>query len=403
MGNKRLHNLDISEDALERRSNDIARRVEKQGVVTNGPAAVESLSLDPNEIAIAGEFRGREDDLDTIMAAEVEDLFDADDIEAVAYHDVADPDAADGYYTLSNVSTSAPDPRLTDSTKFDGRATRVGTRSDYHRAVQTASTTVGSPFGSGTPHVAVPLTGRMTQWVDRVSGESIWATPATTVTTEFGGVELFDPTSSPYDQSELVYDVPYQDDGAVDVRVWDDYNRPLEATAGTGSKTLGGNTFGGNTFGGTTTEQETVVGNRWRQVFRTNHQFVGRGVLETGRLQLVCDETGNRLSAGRWNPDTDRYERVSLPNSEWRLFDLDIRAIGAARIEAQLAFTRLDQDGIETVQVSLQRGLDGALIWRRDGLDPLPSGLQVRLEPIALDADVDLSPTKTLRATTEVA
>ena len=403
MGNKRLHNLDISEDALERRSNDISRQIQKQGVVTDGPSSVESIATDPNELTLAGEFRGREDDLDTIMAAEVEDLFDAGGIEEVAYHDVANPDAADGYYTAENVSTSAPDPRLTDSTAFDGRLTRVGTRADYHRAVQTASTTVGSPFGSGTPHVAVPSTGRMTQWVDRVSGDSVWATPATTVTTEFGDVDLYTPSASPYDQTELVYDVPYSDDGGLDVRVWDDYNRPLQATAGTGSKTFGGNTFGGDTFGGETTEQEILVGTRWRQVFRTNHQFVGKAILETGRLQLVCDETGDRLAAGRWDSDDSHYARVELPNSDWRLFDLDIRRIGAARIDAQLAFSQRASNGIETVQVSLQRGLDGALIWRRDGLDPLPTGLQERLDPIALAKDVDLSPTKTLRATTEVA
>lgn len=403
MGNKRLHTLDISEDALERRSNDVSRQIQKQGVVTDGPSSVESIATDPNELRLAGEFRGREDDLDTIMAAEVEDLFDAGGISEVAYHDVAEPDAADGYYTAENVSTSAPDPRLTDSTAFDGRLTRVGTRSDYHRAVGLVSSTVDSPFGTGTPPAALPTSARMAQWVDRVSGDSMWATPTETVATEFGSVDLYDSADSPFDQTELVYDVPYSADGVDDVRVWDDYDRPLQVTSGTGSKTFGGSTFGGATFGGETSEQEIVVGNRWRQVFRTNHQFVGKAVLETGRLQLVCDETGGRLSARRWDDADGRYAALELPNSEWRLFDLDIRRIGAARIDAQLAFTQRASNGVETVQVSLQRGLDGALIWRRDGLDPLPTGLQERLAPIALDADVDLSPTKTLRATTEVA
>ncbi|MEA5387129.1 hypothetical protein VB779_08710 [Haloarculaceae archaeon H-GB11] len=250
-----------------------------------------------------------------------------------------------------------------------------------------------NPFDDGTASatIAIPAQAQRVQWYDSVGGSLENATAQSTAEGEHDLVERYDATDPSFDSPMLIYSVAYRHEWPVDARVWDDYNREKVYRESGTSAQVGSATVGSATVGG----DDRVVDSQWQRVFVTDHDYVGRRVIETDRLRLVPDVDGEKLRAYRWDDSEGQYGIVQLGSSPWRLVDVNLRRIGVERIVGQLVFEDTSSPGTtEAIDMTVQRGRDNALFTTPPNVGSTSSGLVTRLSPIAV--------TET-RAATEVA
>lgn len=383
MASKTLYTLAVPRDAQTSTRSELQRNLSKQGVLQSDVAAVEAVSLDPGQQILQGQYRGRYSDL---MAAEFEELFDASGIEAVPFYSRSDRTQTDGYYTLENTTVQPLDPRAADVSQFDGVLTRVGSRTSHWRAVRTSPVPATNDFGTGTgAWVGVPERAQKVRWFDPVGGTIEAATVQETVPAEVQNVARYDVTEPTFSEPTLLYDLPYQYEGATDLRVWDDSNRsrfepPDNDTVG--SVTVGSATVGGRGIP------------RWQAVFRTDHEYQGTTLVENAILRLEFDEERGHLRASRWSGSVGDYATVHLGGSDWHLFDVDLTHIGLDHVDAQVEFES-PSGGFFNLNMSLKRGYRNALWTVPDNESgPTPSGLITRLDPIAHPSDTDPNATQ---------
>lgn len=368
MTNRQLYVLPVPDNAQERSQSQQRRRQASSGALGDDAPAVESISPDAESRMLVGSYRGQFAEL---LAAQFEELFAASGYMEVPFYTRGDEQSADdGYYTLSDTTVQAEDPRDPRYQRFDGTITHVGSRGSHWRAVRTHPTTEDNPFGTGsTAEIGVSVDAAKVRWFDSVGGTGTIeaATVQRTVTTEHGDVDVYDATEPSFDSPVLIFDVPYASEYPTDCRVWDDYDR---------SKT-------------TTIDGEEVV--QWQRCFTTLHDFRGTPLVENGRIRLEIDEAGGELRAYEWDDANATYAQVSLGTSDWRLYDLSLTHIGQARVDAQVEFEDTSASSLTThnLDMSLKRGYQYPLWLNPANEGSVPQGLIDRLDPIAETVEVD--------------
>ena len=399
MSDRLLYNLTVPQSAQLSQSQRQRRELLAQGVLSSGPAQVESISADASTRSLVGRARGRFADL---IAREFEELFGNSAIQAVPYFERgADTGDVDGYYALENVSTEPAHPVEPRVQRFDGSLTKQGTRRSHLRIVRTASTTESNPFGSAsTEEIGIPTRARTegripVRWYNESDGSLEAATVQRTVTGEHDDIDILDATEPSFDSPTLLYDVAYRHEWPVDVRVWDDRDGP-KVYRGDGAATVGNATVGDATVNGDT---EAV---RWQRVFATEHDYSGIPIVENDRLRLEWDE-GYALRAYRWDTGTQGYDRVSLGSTDWRLLDVNIRRIGVERVDGQAEFRdEANPSTTHNLNWSSKRGYDDILWLNPDNEGSVPADLVTRLDPIAHDSGQDPAAVANVLERTEV-
>lgn len=388
MTERHLYNLTLPEDAQTRSQSQLQRQLATQGALGSSTGVVESVSLDPSDQTLRGAFRGK---YARLMAAEVEELFDAGGIESVPYHGAGTQTPEDGYYALRNADIGPADPRAGANInhQFDGVLAKEGTRRSHYRSVAVNVTQPTNDFGSDTQaRVGAPATASKVRWFDPVSRASEPASSVATRTGEFANVDVYEATNSSFTDVAngdgrvgLIYDVAYTNDPDTDCKVWDD--RGVAKTDADGN-------------------------NAWQHVFRASHEFAGIPVVENTLFRLEIDEANNALSAYRWDTTTSpsSYTSVALGTSDWELYELDLREIGLARVDAQMQFrdTTVSPTAFFRLDMSLERGLQNPrwTVPQPSQQGTTPSGLQTLLDPIANADAYAPNPAKGLRAREEV-
>jgi hypothetical protein len=225
--------------------------------------------------------------------------------------------------------------------------------------------------------VGVPAPATGVEWYNTESGATASAESVASRGGEFVDVDVYDasPSNAPYagDRLALVYDLPYQDEGLGDVKVWDDYGRAKFDDDGVCT---------------------------WARVFIPGHDYAGIPVLDNGLLRVSLDATDG-LAAEAWDDASGEWTTVSLPTSDWTLAGVDLRELSPTRTTGILAFEHTSSGDQYRLRVLLHRGRLGLQFDRLTPRD-LPAGLVERLAPVADDAVYDAGGALGLRARSDV-
>jgi len=323
--------------------------LEAAGVLGSDTGAVETIATQPRTQTVSGYYRGQ---LAWKLAAELQELASLES--PVSIYGTREADAA-GYFAIEKARSRPVEAPVADwLQQYTLTLTREGTRADNRRAIRTTVSQVDHPFGSSlTAEVGAPADATGVEWLDEESEKTTDPTLVATRSAELGDIEVYDARAAPYDNPTLVYDIPYADEGPVDVRVWDERS--------VGSKT----------------DSDGVL--QWAKVFSTGHDYAGEAILDNGLVRLRFADAG--LSAERWDDGTGTWTSQSLGTSDWSLRDVDIRHIGVARADARVRFT--DGSTVFPLDVSLKRGWTDPLWSEIDGQGGTPTGLVDLLDPIA--------------------
>jgi len=368
MTDRRLYTAVIPSGAFAPESGEttVRRRLSKLAGLESG-AAVEATGTEPGEYRIDGQFRGKFAERAT---AELTELLEADVLDAVELYGVGASTPEDGYFQAERGTNSRPRPQTPGVVAFDGDLSKEGTRASQRRAVATDPKERPHPWGNDTAElVGVPAAATKVQWLDYERTQTESASPADTVTAEFGDVDRFDLAAAPTgfeDRPLLVFDLPLAESGNVDAAVFD-------------------------TYGDARTDADGDFA--WGQVFRSDHVFEGDAVLSNGRLRVTLDGDTNTLTAERYASGS--WSAVSLGASDWQLFDVDLRHPGAAQVRARLTFEDSASGDLFELEAVLHRGWSGLQFYSPDNLQ-VPSGLVTLLDPIASARVLDPQPERTL-------
>lgn len=348
------------------------RNLSKQGTVGPGAPVAASISLQPNEQILQGEYRLK---YSAKMAAEIEELFNAGAVESVPFHTVSGTSAEDGYYQLQNTKVKPLDPRGSDlSHEFDGILARVGSKRTHWRAVTTRITDVKNDFGTNdTAYIGVPSVASKVRWFNPTSKAREVPTVVATRNAELGDIDIVDANASSYRNPTLLYEVDYSKEYEVDCRVWDD--------RGLSSRTDASGHL------------------QWQKVFDVAHQFEGKAIAANGLFRITFDESTPSITAEEWDDVNSTWSSVSLGASDWDLWDVDLHRIGLSRIEAQVEFedSTTSPNSYYRLDMVLHRGYNWPQ-WLRpaDETNATPSGLVTKLDPIANDDQLNPQEVKTV-------
>jgi hypothetical protein len=240
--------------------------------------------------------------------------------------------------------------------------TKQGTPASHFRSVKTRPTNITSPFGGNLVQpVAVDATAEKTRWFNRETGQTANASAVNTVVGAAGDIEIYDVRNSPFDNPELLFELPLEREGLVDPRVFD----PQGASA----------RFSAN---------DAL---QFQKVFSPGHRFNDRvQIIDNTRLRVRIDESASPgLEAERFDPGTGSFSSVFIPQTTgFEVVDWDIREINPAQVSGVVEFT--DGSVSEILNWQLQRGLENLIL---SGPSTIPQGLSNLLAPISADLDVD--------------
>lgn len=378
MTDKVLYVLAIPEESQTKAQGTQRRNVSQQGAVSGGSGNTKAISTTPGEKRLTGWFRGTHAEE---MAQEIEELFGAPDISEVPFRGLNGTIKERGYYALRDITVQLADPRDTRAQTYDGAMVKKGTRRNHWRAVQTRPKQVENDFGNDTTgYIGVPSTASKVRWFDQVGGTGSREDPTVQATrdTEFGTIDIIDTQAASFSEPTAIYDIPYDEEGKLDAKVWDDR-------------------------GMAKTDADDVV--QWTRVFDPSHEYEGNPIVENAILRLEFDEANNTLSTWRWDEANSTYASVSLGTSDWELFDADNVLISGARIKTQLEFRDPTQSPTAyfSLDATVRRGYKNAQwVVPPNESGPVPSGLQTLLDPIANESVISPDEQRTLVERQEV-
>ena len=391
----RLYRTPIPEESLTEGNEQSRAKLSTLGLL-DGSSAVESVSGSPADVTLNLQYRRR---YAGRLGLELSELMESQTLQALPLAPASVDSEIDGYYAVELTEVGRVAPQTDSVIEIRGGLTKEGTRSSHRRAVTTRMTQPdpGNLFGNDlTALVGAPSEATRVRWWDQSFTQSDTATVVDTVQARFGDVDLYDArdvSSTLGDSPVLVYDLDYDSQGDVDVGVWDTYGEenPLDT--------------------------DDVV--QWGRVFDDAHDPRVDDVLvvENGLVRLWLDPTDG-ITAERWRPTADRglagsryasdtgaggiiyasdqgrggslyaagrgpWDPIDLVDSGWSLAEFDITRIGAAAIDAQITFG--DGSGSDyALDVRLERGHERPQWFVPETeTDPVPPGLEDRLEPIA--------------------
>lgn len=355
MSDRNLYALTLPSGVQVQAEERRPKNQDRQGVLGSDTGNVESIASEPGERPLTVEYPDR---YGRQRAAELRELA-AGFSQPLPFYAISEQTPADGYYSASSLDRGGPvDPRSGKFQRARVSLTREGSPASHFRRLRTAPVQVDHPFGGDlSAPVGVPAAANKVRWFKPDTQATAIPTVQTTRTAATGGVDILDVEASPYDQPELLYELPFAEEGQTDPRVFD--------TRGFTSRTDANGAL------------------QVQKVFSASHRYEGATVIDNGRLRVTVDETGSPgISAERFSSGS--YSAVSLGTSSWAVFDWDIRTIGLATVAGVAEFT--DGSSFHTLRWRLRRGADN-LLWSTDS--PVPTGLDDLLDPIAASHILD--------------
>lgn len=370
MQDTRLYTVALPGQARTRADSAVPNRVESAASLSSQSSAARPLGTAPGERTLRAQYKGHNADLIARMANEL--AANSDGLEVIPWFGVDDngnhsSTETDGYYAVERTERADQEPRAPNSPTVDINLRSVGTRKDVWRALRIQKTIADigalADTGSGSTIVALPHNATSVQWWD---GESQVepATASQTIATQYDAVDRYILASASFDPAALLYSLPYESEGAADVRLWDTLGEPSKAQ-----------------LQGTRTTLE------WQRVFDSAHEPEGTLHLENGQLRMSLDESDGSIEVKNWNGGAWGTDRTG--SSNWSVMDVDILFIGAARLTAHVTFVSGDGSQSYPLRVDVRRAPPSPHWYRPpdrvEQLGSIPSGLVDLLEPTALD------------------
>lgn len=373
---RRLYTFRFTEESLQTEGNTTQKALERLAAL-QGQGSVSATGNEPGDVSLEGQFR---DDLAELFGTELRELLQAPGIEYLEYYRVGGDSPDAGYYPADSNRGGRVQPQTGGVVGFDVSLVREGTRGSHRRRIKTRPASVSHQWGTATDApVGVPAAARDVQWLDTDGTARADATPGTTITTEFGDVDLYRADTAPTgDAPQLVYDLPHQDAGDTDAVVYDTWDNP---------------------------ELDPQGRFAWQQVYVTDHEYRGDVVIENGRIQLVIDNSVDPHDVTVGGYTSGAWQTVSLGTSDWRLADIDVREISPVAVRARTRWTDTGGSDTHSLDMALHRGWTRAQFFEpTDSTGSLiqsqqaPQGLVDRLDPIASTIRTDPDPRRGLIA-----
>lgn len=370
-----IYKIPIPEPTVPTEQDALGTQLSEQGVL-GSDAIVESISSQAADLTLTGRY-AYGTYYSELLATELEELADSS-VSAVPLYGGAGNRA--GYYAIESAQVEPVHAGGRDIWEWTLSLTSRGTRKSQFQALATNITQPAPthPFGTETTAVVgIPAAAALVRAVDAASTptQRLRPTPDATVSTEFGDVDLFDATTLSIDDPLFVYDVAKDAQPAVDARVYDSLGRD--------SKFI---------------ESGDGRVRAWQAVFATDHEFNGPAVLSNGRLRVTFDEpTASDPSAGftaeTYDAGADAWSAVDLPDydadidTDWQPADVDLTAIGQARVAAQVEFEAVagaNAGDVYSVDVELERGRADLEVYLPETVtEAIPPDLEALLAPLA--------------------
>ena len=371
----RLYATPLSERTSDEAAGQVGSQVRQAGLLDTGGTNVENVATENVDFRKRGRIQVGPT-MSAKYASELDSLSESAYTSLPLYDSAGTLGEKRGYYEVARIDVSPAQESRDDVYQYDAQLTLAGTREDSRRAVKTNPEAIATNLATGDPApVGVPAEAINPRWYSEDTGTED-ATPTSTVTAEYGDVELFDYTDATADAPELVYDLPFEADGPVDVRVYDDRDTSKFTATVSGGQA-----------------------NVWPHAFHTGWQFDGGAVVDNGRVRLRLDAD---VTAEEYNTGTDAWDSVALTSGDLSLDEWSLERIGPAAARVRLVATDTSDDSTRTASVRVQRGLGGVLLRQPRG-DVLSPKYESWLSPIASDADADPQPEQTLRDRGDVA
>lgn len=351
-----------------------SRQQAVQALLQGDTGSVEATGVNPSDQRLEGQYRHA---LAEKLATELKELANAGSIEAIPFFGIDERSPEDGYYTLSNATVSRVDGRVGVFQRFEASFTEIGTRASHRKEIATDVADVSHPFGNDqTALVGVPAQASKVQWFDSETGAKAEPTLVATRSGEHRDVDVYDARAPAIENPSLVCDLPYEEAGWCDPRVWD--------TSGEASRT----------------DDDGLV--QWQKVFVASHDYQGQAVLENELVWLAFDESAQSLTVRQW--DGTSWTDVALGDSDWELFDVDVREIGLASVTAVVEFRdpTADPTAYYPLKLRLKRGWEWPLWTEIGGEGGTPPGLVDLLDPVASGSAYDPGESQGLRKRSEL-
>lgn len=371
----KLYRTILPKDALQAVEPSIQRQLAQSGLLGGG-SSVTNVAGEPADLTLSGDYRGKYAEK---LGTELRELLNSD-LQLPLYDQGNETLSEAGYYATQRGASARVNPRSDRLATFDADLVQADTRASAWRAVETKPTqpSPGNDFGGNdtTALVGVPSSATKVRWYNAETHEVADATVQATRSAEFGDVDMVDAQDAPFGDPTLIYDLAYEHAGDVDVGVWDSYGRAKRDSDG-------------------------VVA--WQRVFDPSHDYRGASVVDTGLLRVTADEDAQSLTAEAWDSGTEEWTALTLGVSDWALFDWDVRSIGMAEVRVLAEFRDSTTSEYYSLEGVVTRGSE-AIQWLRteNESEPVPSGLQDLLDPIASESVVVPTASSALVARTEV-
>lgn len=365
----RLYATPLSERTNDEAAGQVGSQVRQAGLLDTGGTNVENVATENVDFRKRGRIQVGPT-MSEKYASELDSLSESAYTSLPLYDSTGTLGEKRGYYEVARIDVSPAQESRQEAYTYDVQLTLAGTREDSRRAVATNPEAIATNLATGDPApVGVPAEAINPRWYSEDTGTED-ATPTSTVTAEYGDVELYDYTDATADAPELVYDLPFERDGPTDVRVYDDRDRDKFVDTVSGGQA-----------------------NVWPHAFHTGWQFDGGAVVDNGRVRLRLDAD---LTAEEYNTGTDAWDTVTLTSGDLTLTEWSLERVGPATVRVRLLATDSADGATRAASVRVQRGLDGVLLRQPRG-DVLSPKYESWLSPIASDATTDPQPEQTLR------
>lgn len=361
---RKLYNLPVRDEWIIRLGTQSQRNTAAISPVSEGDESVaKTVSLQPGEIPF--EFLVPGDRSETI-AQSFKELLNSS-YEQIPLFTVGDKNDLDGYYTPSRGDARPVDALGEGSVhRVNAVLKEAGKAASRFRAIETQPNPLVNQVTTDSTQsftrVAAPAAASNVHWYDAVSGAVFDAVPvdSTPVQTEFGGVDLFDPSAAfTTDRPTLTYDVDYADQGKTDVRVWD----------------TNGNINRADSDGNV----------QWSRVFSSSHDFRGVPVVSNGAVRVFGRVT-THVDADTWDNANSTWSFATGPDAApWELQEIDLRKLSPVGVDMRWRFRNTSTGQTHALAATLKRGRD---VLHFENPDPgaqttTPDPIRSMLNPIA--------------------
>jgi hypothetical protein len=341
----RLYLTPLPETTSETAADQIGSDIQQAGLLDTGGTAVENIATENVDFQKRGRIQFGPT-LSRKAAEELDSLSESSYTALPLYSSDGSLARKRGYYEVTRADVEPAQESRDDVYQYDVQLANAGTREDSRRAVRTNPQAVDSvyPDASAAALVAIPDSATDVRWYDDANGTE----PATAVETaqaEFGTVARYDPADATADAPALTYDLAFDDDGPVDVRVYDTKDQSKLAATASGSEV-----------------------NRWTHAYHTGYQFDGAAVFDTGVFRLVLD--------GNLEVVADEYgERVVATGETDVIQSSEVQIDRTLTVESGGTF-RVESGGVHQLTDVLRSDFAAAMwdsddaIWRPVSVDP---------------------------------